>query len=116
MGSDLSIIGREPKLLLWMAQTGESLKPIGSGFFSRAVCAVCFSYDSRYVCAIGSDDQHSLGVWNLQTSKLIVESKASNGVPPQIHSLRCSPERIANTFITAGHFPILKTHSFNPPS
>ena len=96
------MIGKNPRLLLWMAESGEYIKSIGSGFFSRAVCAVCFSHDALYICAIGCDDHHSLGVWDLRSAQLIAESKASNGVPPQIHCLRWFPEQLSKTFVTAG--------------
>ena len=38
---------------------------IGKGFFQRAVCSVCFSYDGKYICGIGCDDHHALGIWEV---------------------------------------------------
>jgi WD40 repeat protein len=90
-----------------MARTGEFIKRIGSGYFSRGICAVCFSCDSLYVCAIGCDDHHSLGIWEISTGNLISESKASNGIPPQISSLAWSPEMPANAFVTTGQYLLI---------
>lgn len=41
---------------------------LGAGFFMRAVCAVAFSYDAKYLCAIGCDDHHALGIWEVNYS------------------------------------------------
>jgi hypothetical protein len=38
---------------------------IGKGFFQRGVCAVCFSYDGKFLCGIGCDDHHTLGIWEV---------------------------------------------------
>ena len=37
----------------------------GEGFFHRAVCSVAISYDGRFICGIGSDDHHAMGIWDV---------------------------------------------------
>ena len=97
---------------------------LGEGFFSRGVCAVCFSYDSTYMCGIGCDDNHSLGIWDIRTGSLMLSTPCHSGVPPQIKSLRWCPspqhaayvskdaKGICDVFCTAGERH-LKIWAFN---
>ena len=64
---------------------------MGEGFFHRAVCAVCLSYDGAYVFGIGCDDHHAIGVWSVRTGDLVASAASHNGTPPQITSLTCAP-------------------------
>ena len=80
-----------------------------SGFFQRAVAAIAFLGDSSsYICGIGCDDHHALGVWKWRLSKseqeglelhgmatpgqptpgrFLGESGCQNGAPPQIFGI-----------------------------
>lgn len=53
---------------------------LGKGFFQRGVCAVCFTYDAKYICGIGCDDHHALGIWevDLLTDSLLILFLDSN--------------------------------------
>jgi hypothetical protein len=64
---------------------------VGQGFFIRGINSVSFSFDSKYICAIGCDDSHSLGIWDIATGLLVTSAPCHNGVPPQIKSLDWCP-------------------------
>jgi WD40 repeat protein len=97
---------------------------IGEGFFQRGVCAVCFSYDAAYVCAIGCDDSHTMGLWDIATLSLVFSTPCHSGVPPQIKSLKWCPapqhagyvskeaQGMCDVFCTAGERH-LKVWAFN---
>ena len=104
-------LGRDPALLLWKTRTGKFIKRLGSGFFQKGICATCFSHDNRYICAIDCDDHHSLGIWDIESEELIIQSNACHGIPPQVTSLLWSPDffpvpelnnKLVDLFITAG--------------
>jgi WD40 repeat protein len=79
-------------LLIWEARTGNFIKRIGEKFFIRGVCAATFSHDTKYICAVGCDDRHTMGIWDVNTSQIVAEVAISNGIPPQIRSLTYCPE------------------------
>jgi len=85
-------LGKDPALYVWEIRTAKFVKRVGAGFFSFAVCAACFSYDARYVCAIGCDENHSIGIWDVNTDRLICQSTCSKGVFPNVRSLTWAPE------------------------
>ena len=88
---------------MWEARTAALVKRLGKGFFQRAVCAACFSYDTKYVCAIGCDDRHSLGIWDVNTDQLVCEQTAANGIPPQVRSLTWAPAAQLGASICSQH-------------
>jgi WD40 repeat protein len=73
---------------------------IGKGFFQRGVCAACFSFDASFLCAIGCDDAHSMGIWDISSGALIASAPCHNGVPPQIRSLVWAPAQLLTGFIS----------------
>lgn len=75
------------------------IRQIGAGFFLRAVNAVCFSFDALYICAIGCDEKHTMGIWNARTGSLILSRTAGNDIPPQIKTLLWAPEPQNTKFI-----------------
>lgn len=97
---------------------------IGDGFFLRGVCAVSFSFDVTYVCAISCDDNHTLGIWDIETKTMVLTSPCHSGVPPQIKSLKWCPapqyaayiskeaKGLCDVFCTAGERH-LKIWAFN---
>lgn len=63
------------------------------------------------MCAIDCDEHHALGIWNIETEELIIQSNATHGIPPQITSLLWSPEfctvpeldnTLVDIFVTTG--------------
>jgi hypothetical protein len=46
---------------------GGLVATFGEGFFHRAVCSVTISYDGKYICGIGSDDHHAMGIWDVSS-------------------------------------------------
>ncbi len=107
-------LGMNPRIIIWDIATMEVHSIIGSGyhhsgFFQRAVAAIAFLGDSSsYICGIGCDDHHALGVWKWRLSKseqeglelhgmatpgqptpgrFLGESGCQNGAPPQIFGI-----------------------------
>ena len=95
--------GKRPSLYLWDAHTAEYVKEIGKGFFSRAVCAATFTHDTAYVCAVGCDDKHSMGIWDVHSGVLICETTLCNGIPPQIRSLVAAPDFQFTAYVNSKH-------------
>jgi len=50
-----------------------------SSYFSRSVNAVCFSYDSKYLVAVGCDDHHMMGVFDVTSGQRICEAPLQHG-------------------------------------
>jgi WD40 repeat protein len=88
---------------VWEARTGKAVKRLGKGFFQRAVCAACFSYDTKFVCGISCDDRHSLGIWDVNTDRLVCEATSANGIPPQVRSLTWAPAAQMGAHISREH-------------
>eukprot|EP00945_MAST-04E_sp_MAST-4E-sp1_P000695 g695.t1 len=103
-------LGANPRVVVWSIETFEIFSVVGSGgFFHRAVCAVSFlGNSSSYICGIGSDDHHAIGIWKWKLSKseqegleihglatkgeptpgkFIAESGCQNGAPPQVFGI-----------------------------
>lgn len=95
--------GAVAKLFIWDARSGEKIQQIGQGFFSRAVCAACFSFDSKYVCAIGCDEKHSVGIWDALSGKLVSRSTAGNDIPPHVKCLAWCPQPQYTGYINRNH-------------
>ena len=68
-------LGANPRIIVWSIATMKIHAVLGdgyhhSGFFQRAVAAIAFLGDSSsYICGIGCDDHHALGVWKWRLSK-----------------------------------------------
>lgn len=95
-------MGKRSYVCIWQPFGDERLplpafQKIGEGYFSRGVCAVALSpqvVNSKtrstqplYVAAIGCDDNHTMGIFDVTTGELLAEDSAGKGIPPQIHSL-----------------------------
>ena len=86
------------------------LARLGRGFFSRCVVACAFSGDCAYVCAIGGDDKHDMGVWALASGEMLANMPTANGIPPQIKAVAWAPESYQQTtHISADHVGICDT-------
>ncbi len=83
-------------------QDPTSLAKIGEGFFDRAVCAVSFLEDPNFVCGIGCDDAHTLGIWDIRdpANTHLVSQTTQNGIPPQIKSMKWAPHQEYTEYIT----------------
>ncbi len=78
-----------------------SLAKIGEGFFERAVCSVSFLGDANFVCGIGCDDAHTLGIWDLRSPGApLVSQTTQNGIPPQIKCMQWAPHQEFTEYIT----------------
>jgi WD40 repeat protein len=92
-------VGRRPSVMVWStARCGASwdrLYEVGAGFFERAVSAIALNSDGSLLAAVGCDDRHSLGVWDLSSSRrgpqLIAQAPAQNGPPRQVSELAWAP-------------------------
>lgn len=63
-------------------------KPLDRPFYERSLCAAAFSPDGRLLIAIGTDDQHTLGVWLWGQAQLLVSAPAL-----QVHPRRGVKQR-----------------------
>lgn len=59
------------------------LQTLGKGFFFRAVCALEFSWDGQLLVAVGSDDYHTLGVFEIASGALLCQEGAQHGEEDQ---------------------------------
>lgn len=89
-------------LIRVIGASSDSKKP-RDGYFSRSVNAICFSSDNSILFAIGCDDHHRMGVFDIATGELLIETSIQNGLPPQITSLICAPTRSYTDYITRQH-------------
>jgi WD40 repeat protein/Ca2+-binding EF-hand superfamily protein len=103
-------LGANPRIIIWEISSLKVLSVVGSGgFFQRSICAVSFlGGSSSYICGIGADDHHALGIWKWRLTreeqegleihgmaapgeptpgKFIAESGCQNGAPPQIYAI-----------------------------
>jgi WD40 repeat protein len=92
-----------PKVLIWETSTGNVVRSIGDGFFSRGVCAVCFSYDAKYICAVSCDEKHTFGIWDATNGNLITKATAGNDNPPQIRTVMWCPSPQYTGYISKEH-------------
>ena len=53
-------------LSISQVQEGGLVATFGEGFFHRAVCCVVLSHDGQFICGIGSDDHHAMGIWQVR--------------------------------------------------
>lgn len=106
--------GKESMVCIWqidddsldIAEPTQSARPmitIGLGFFDRAVCALCFSPDSKYICAVGCDDHHGMGIWDISTGRIMVDGACANGDPDILRAIIWSPTQGHNSFVTKDH-------------
>lgn len=78
-----------------------SIARLGEGFFDRAVCAVSFCCDPNFVAAIGCDDGHRLGIWDIRSpGTYLVETRCQNGIPPQIKGMKWAPQQQYTEYIS----------------
>jgi len=75
------------------------------GFFQRGVCAVELSPTGKYVLAIGCDDKHRLGIWDItRGGALVCDTITQNGLPPQIKGVFwCPTPQQTGEFVTKEH-------------
>eukprot|EP00935_MAST-01C_sp_MAST-1C-sp1_P001239 g1239.t1 len=73
-------------------------------FYSRAISALAFSANGRWLLAVGADDRHRLGLWDWVQpngrAKLIAEGSARNGRHPQVFGAVWTPPEVG------GHSPV----------
>jgi WD40 repeat protein len=101
-------MGRAPMVHIWPTDIapGRSSRPlntISNNFFARGVNALAFSYDNKYLVAIGCDDNHALGVFDTSSCALVIEAPCQHGIPPQIRWLDYCPGQLHTEYITREH-------------
>ena len=86
----------------YTGESPESLATFGEGFFDRAVCSVAFLEDPNYVCGIGCDDAHTLGIWDIRdpSKKHLVMQTTQNGIPPQIKCMQFAQHQEYTEYIS----------------
>ena len=103
--------GKSPYVCLWDINAilngvkdfqiaGRPCKLFGKGFFERAVCAVCISPDSKYIVAIGCNDHHSMGVWDISSGELLCDASCVHGSPDVVKLLVWAPGTLHCNFIS----------------
>lgn len=88
-------VGKTPIICIWSADTCESISQFKQARDTRAVKAISFNKDSEYIATAGSDNDHSVFVFDLKGTKL---GEQRSG-PDPILDLAWSP--VANVFATA---------------
>ncbi|KAK3235754.1 hypothetical protein CYMTET_54067 [Cymbomonas tetramitiformis] len=69
-------VGHAPKIVIWDASsTPPTCLNVVSGFHQRAVIALSFSPDGKYLASVGLDDDHSLAIYDWTTEELLAHSR-----------------------------------------
>lgn len=104
--------GKSPVLLIWTYAFNTRggcdialVSTIGKRFFQRMVVSVALSFDGAFVAAVSGDDHHTLGVWDVRSGALCVETACQNGIPPQIRGLCWAPSRVTTEWISSSDNP-----------
>ncbi|GMH77156.1 hypothetical protein TL16_g07308 [Triparma laevis f. inornata] len=94
-------MGYSPIFYVWEVEICTQLYKLGGGVFERAVCGVTMSWDGKHVAAVGMDDNHQIGVWNLVGGKdrdtdeiipkLLTVKDTQAGTPPMLTSVVWCP-------------------------
>ena len=101
-------MGKSPMVHIWATdrapgRSAEPVNTISNGFFSRGVCGLAFSWDNRYLVAIGCDDNHALGIFDTSTCALVKEMPCQHGIPPQIKWMEYCAGQQHTQFVTREH-------------
>jgi WD40 repeat protein len=77
-------VGKKAVVLLWDTNVSHRagappIATIGPGPFDRGVCAIEFSYDNRFLVAIGCDDTHLMTIFALPAGNKIIEMSSTHG-------------------------------------
>ena len=86
---------------------------IGNGFFDRAVSSIVFSKDMSYVCGVGADDNHHMGIWALTglysdtgaqpSAMLVAECNSMHGLPRELKWVGWSDGLHYTSYISKEH-------------
>jgi WD40 repeat protein len=111
------LISKDSAILLWenplLSSSHQSAVPmmrLGQGFLAKGSSAVAMSPDNSYVCGIGNDDKHTLGIWSTSSQDLIFSTSSATGIPPQILSLSYCPNFQHTSFICKNHQAAAQSH------
>ena len=95
-------MNKKPVVHIW--STNDTTTPISTiKFFERFIVGLAFTYDSKYICAIGADDAHTMAVFDVLTGLNLCITTAQHGLPPQIKSMIFSGAQQYTEYITKDH-------------
>ena len=117
------VCGRIGEVFDETKKDGVSTRP----FYQRSLCAAAFSPDGTLLFAIGTDDQHTLGVWRWgkKTSdgrsvpELLISAPTLKEHPLGIHQLAVAPQPLADgslMLVTVGVSAAPKFWTFGKPA
>jgi len=88
-------IGKFPKIVLWDANTGVTIRVIQ--FHKRGVANIAFSANGELLVSTGLDDDRTVVVHNVRTGSVLGKGKAGRGI--DVYTLRVGGNA---TFVTGG--------------
>lgn len=96
---------------IWKTSTTpEMILSLGTGFFDRAVASVLFSSDLAYLCGVGADDAHHMGMWALSgmntpkpTAVLVADVNCLNGLPRDLKCLEWADGLFNTSYVAKEH-------------
>jgi WD40 repeat protein len=62
-------------IFLWDATTCKQIGPPINKLHRRAVRQLAFSNDGKYLLSIGEDDNHTMGIYDVESRKLLGDAK-----------------------------------------
>lgn len=90
-------VGKTPIIYVWDAASQEKQMKLKQKRNTRQCVALGFSADGKYLASAGTDNDHTVHVFDLDTGKLAFDEK---GGPDKIFDLAWSPTE--SKFVTAG--------------
>lgn len=96
---------------IWKTSTTPDIVlSLGSGFFDRAVSSVVFSSDLSYICGVGADDAHHMGMWALSgmnsskpSAVLVADVNCLNGLPRDLKCVEWAEGLYNTSYISKEH-------------
>ena len=95
-------MNKKPIIHIW--QTNDTTAPVSTiKFFERFIVGLAFTFDAKFLCAIGADDAHTMAVFDVLTGLMLCVTTAQHGLPPQIKSMCFSSAQQYTEHITKEH-------------
>jgi len=84
-------VGKDPRVLVWDVASCAPRARLQMGYGYRGVQAVAFSPNGRRIAAIGTDNSHTLFLWDWATGQQLYAGKTAPGAPPNVYGVVWSP-------------------------